>query len=859
MLAAFMKKKSTFFSRNGLRIVLVAVFLLPPTFLCAAKAFKSNKNDVQDWLPANYKETREFAWFQQHFAGEQFVLASWDGCTLDDQRLKLFVEKLVPSDRPGHAHGFFQSVVTGPMLLKGLKEQLNLSDADALARLEGALIGPILPDEGKPASPADRLSGSTATQAEPARQTGVVVTLSEAGKRNLRGTINTLRETAAECNIPRSSFHMGGPPIDNFAIDSAGESSLVRLAGIALIIGVVISWMCLRSVLLTVLVFVAGIYSAALSLALTRVLPTDMNAILLTMPPLVFVAGISGAIHLANYYRDLVLEQGPVGAPGKALHHAALPLGLATGTTAVGLVSLCYSDLVPIQQFGIYSAVGVVASLLLLCLFLPAGFQLWPLTPAAAKSSSHAAVDEEAEGDEGWGHFWWPVARFIVDRHLVVAAAGIILLAFFGWGCTRITTSVQMMRMFKSDAPILADYKWLEKHLGPLVPMEVVLKIDPRVCRLSMLERIELVQKVQKKVEKLDVVGNALSVATFAPRLPEEKDYKKSSRGILGAVERIAVGRSKQKYELARTEYNKRLEEHRDNFYGQGYVALEKLPAADGTLEATGCELWRISARISALKDVDFGQFVNNIRAEVEPILAAEPDGGLGIEAKYTGLVPLIYKAQHSLLDGLLLGFIMDLVVVSIIMTLSVREWSAGIVMALPAIFPVMIVFGFMGLVGIVVDTGTVMAPGVALGVTVDDVVHFMLMYRNGLKNGLSRRDSIMLAYKGCARPMFQSWGVIGLGMSVFAMSPFTPTQRFGYLMCTLLTAALVGNLVVLPAVLASPLGALFGRRFRPGRQLGEPLPGVDPAHEHEPQPVLLRAMVRDEPVAADSGRRYHG
>jgi hypothetical protein len=83
------------------------------------------------------------------------------------------------------------------------------------------------------------------------------------------------------------------------------------------------------------------------------------------------------------------------------------------------------------------------------------------------------------------------------------------------------------------------------------------------------------------------------------------------------------------------------------------------------------------------------------------------------------------------------------------------------------------------------------------------------------LKQGLGRRDSIMLAYKGCARAMYQSWGVMGLGLSVFAFSPFTPTQRFGYLMVTLLTSALIGNLVVLPAVLASPIGALFGRRYQ--------------------------------------------
>jgi hypothetical protein len=120
------------------------------------------------------------------------------------------------------------------------------------------------------------------------------------------------------------------------------------------------------------------------------------------------------------------------------------------------------------------------------------------------------------------------------------------------------------------------------------------------------------------------------------------------------------------------------------------------------------------------------------------------------------------------------------------------------------------IVFGIMGWLGVVVDTGTVMAPSVALGVTVDDIVHYLLWYRQGQREGLSRARSVMLAYKGCARAMYQSWGVIGIGLSVFAVSPFTPTQRFGMLMLTLLTTALVGNLVLLPALLASPLGGLF-------------------------------------------------
>jgi hypothetical protein len=74
----------------------------------------------------------------------------------------------------------------------------------------------------------------------------------------------------------------------------------------------------------------------------------------------------------------------------------------------------------------------------------------------------------------------------------------------------------------------------------------------------------------------------------------------------------------------------------------------------------------------------------------------------------------------------------------------------------------------------------------------------------------MSRKDATMLAYKGCARAMYQSWGVIGIGLSVFSLSPFGPTQRFGYMMLEMLTIALVGNLVFLPALLCGPLGGMF-------------------------------------------------
>ena len=110
-----------------------------------------------------------------------------------------------------------------------------------------------------------------------------------------------------------------------------------------------------------------------------------------------------------------------------------------------------------------------------------------------------------------------------------------------------------------------------------------------------------------------------------------------------------------------------------------------------------------------------------------------------GITATYTGLVPLVYKAQRD--DARRPG-----------LELRHRPGDdrpgddhrilgslAGLILLIPSVFPLVVVFGVMGWMGIVIDVGTIMTPTVALGVSVDDVVHFLIWYRKGLKEGRGR------------------------------------------------------------------------------------------------------------------------
>jgi predicted RND superfamily exporter protein len=842
-----------FFVRHSFKIILVGLFLLPVMTRGARKTLSSNDNNVHDWLPTTYEETLDFGWFQEHFENETFVLISWEGCTLDDPRLELLAKKLIPPDlapvanygplkKPAPAKWYddlffskwikkpdpvaeaargplFKSVETGQRLMNRLTEPpINLSEEQAIERLQGLFVGP---DD---------------------KQSCAVVTLTPEGKRDLRVTLAKLYGiTENELGLSRDRIRMGGPPVDNVAISVEGEKTLIRLFIPAGIVGLSLAFWCLRSVRLTTMVFSAALYAGAISLAIVHYSGASMNAILLTMPAVVYVAGISGAIHFANYYRDSVAESGIEGAPARALKHSWLPCTLSAGTTAAGLISLYTSELVPIKSFGIYSAAGVLATLGLLFLFLPAWMQLWPMRPHSLLDGDQPKAEDIALPAR-----WRKFLQGVLNHYRWVFVGLTCLMVFCGLGLAKINTSIKLTKLFSADAPIIHDYEWLEEKLGPLVPMEVIVRVDAAKSNMSFLERLELIKRVQDQMHDIPNIGCTMSAVTFAPALE-----------ITGKLQTLRNAK--------RDTLNKRLLNHRQEYLDSDFVDL------DGETE-----LWRISARVGALNDVDYGEFKNDIRARVEPVLQAErqrlakkaekkaasakkpaedaaaPDSIVaavdppspaqghddqGISAVYTGLVPVVYKAQREMLNGLAWNFVTDLLTIAAVMTLVFWDFSAGLILLVPSVFPLVIVFGLMGWLGIVIDVGTIMTPTVALGVSVDDVVHFLIWYRRGLSEGKTRHQSIMLAYEGCARAMYQSWAVLGLGLAVFALSSFVPTQRFGALMFLLLTAALVGNLLLLPAVLASPLAAIFGRRLIKKAE-AERAAEAEPASLAQPEPV---------------------
>jgi hypothetical protein len=108
------------------------------------------------------------------------------------------------------------------------------------------------------------------------------------------------------------------------------------------------------------------------------------------------------------------------------------------------------------------------------------------------------------------------------------------------------------------------------------------------------------------------------------------------------------------------------------------------------------------------------------------------------------------------------------------------------------------------------VDIGMVMTASVALGIAVDDTLHFLAYFQRCLCPGRPRCEAVLQAYLHCGRAMFQSSLICAAGMAVFSVSGFLPTARFAWMMVALVTAALLGDLLVLPVLLLGPLGRLW-------------------------------------------------
>ena len=257
-----------------------------------------------------------------------------------------------------------------------------------------------------------------------------------------------------------------------------------------------------------------------------------------------------------------------------------------------------------------------------------------------------------------------------------------------------------------------------------------------------------------------------------------------------------------------------------------------------------GDELWRVTAQTAIMSDVDYGPLTDELSA----IVAAELQSHTGTGHCVTGMVPLFLRTQQAVLESLIQSFALAFGMIALVMIAVLRSPLAGVITMLPNVLPVGMVFGIISWLGIPVDLGTMITASVGLGIAVDGTLHLLTWFRAGLIGGCSRHEAIRRALAHCGPAMWQTSAAVGLGLLMLAPAELLLVSRFGWLMASLIGAALLADLILLPALLGGPLGRLIEnsvRRTRAaeaarGDQSREQVPGT-----MVPQPHLAMSSAR--------------
>lgn len=193
----------------------------------------------------------------------------------------------------------------------------------------------------------------------------------------------------------------------------------------------------------------------------------------------------------------------------------------------------------------------------------------------------------------------------------------------------------------------------------------------------------------------------------------------------------------------------------------------------------------------------------------------------LELPVRVTGTIALIEAMEQKVTLSQVRSIAMALLLITGLMALLLRSGRLGLLSLVPNALPIVLMFGVMGLLGIALDVATSIVAGLALGIAVDDTIHYLTRFRRELRATRSYPEAIERTTRTVGRAIVFTSGILWAGFSVLLLGTFKGTIYFGLLIGLTMVFALVGDLVLLPALLL----------------LLRPL-SVDAEVEGEPEPI---------------------
>lgn len=581
------------------------------------------------------------------------------------------------------------------------------------------------------------------------------------------GTIDGLRAVMAE--LPSGT--VAGEPVmlrDGFAMLERDGNLLGTTSGLLAGLVLLASFRSLRWLLVPLVVVLLALWSTRGVLAVVGLKLTMVSTMLSAM---VTVVGIATVTHvIVEFRRQRSLGLDPSMALRETMTVLFWPVLGAIATDVIGFGSLVASRVGPVHDFGVMTSIGAVMVL------VAAGLAV----PFLALTGRFDADPRMAWGESTLELGLDGLVRRLVRHPLPILCGSLVAVAAAVAGMRWLSVETDFTRNFRTSSPTVASYDMVETRLGGagvwdvLVPAPDTLDADTLVAldRLGHRLRAEVTvpDEAGRPTPALTKVMSITDVLGAAPLLPLPP----------GAAMAGMINLLLQRDEALRPDFSRGLV-GRDPGDGSTWLRI--------TLRAR-------ERQPAAAKASIIGQ-VQRIVAEEFPAADGRPGG------EVTGFFVLLAKLVDRMLADQWLTFAIATVGIFLLLAVAFRSLLLAGIALVPNALPIFVVLGLLGWVGERVNMGTAMIAAVSMGLSVDSSIHYIAAFRRRLAAGGVTAAALETAHQTAGRAMIFSTLALVVGFLALTTSGFIPTVSFGWLSCLTLAGGLVGNLVVLPVLLA--------------------------------------------------------
>lgn len=593
--------------------------------------------------------------------------------------------------------------------------------------------------------------------------TGVSVTvqLPEKDMNEVPMAAGAARELEARFNekYPEIQTHLAGLVMMNNAFS---ESTMNDMGNIVLpMFGVIFLVMAilLRSVWGTLATGAVIVLTILTSFGLMGWFGINMSPPLGTMPIMIMTLAVADSVHiLVTCLNEMRGGRDKRSALIESIRVNFTPVLLTTVTTAIGFLSMNFSDAPPFRDLGNVVAIGVVGAWFFSVLFLPAFVSILPLRVSLRK--------------KGESHIFDLWVDFLQRRRGSVLAGSIVVIVFMGLMVPRMELNDQWTKYFDTSLDVRVDMDYAEENLSGMTTIEFSIPSsgsgginEPEY--LAFLDKFSVWYKENPEVLQVNSIADTM------------KRLNKNMHGDDPEFYRIPESRELAAQYLLMYEFSLP--------YGldlNNQINVDK-SATRVTVTVTDLRTRELRELIATGE-----QWLVDNAPEYMHVKAASPT------------VMFAYISERNIMS-MVTGTVLALVSITLILMFSLKSFKYGLLSMIPNMVPAILGIGAWSLLYGEMGMSLSVITGMTLGIVVDDSVHFLSKYiRARREKGLDGERAVRYAFHSVGNALVVTTIILTVGFSILGLSTFRLNNWMGQLTAIVIVFALIADFVLLPAVL---------------------------------------------------------